>query len=338
MIVSKIRYNKMNRDGLLFSILLRHVPAFLFGMAMYHIVFIGRNDKLTIGQSSSSSSRMLQQLQGPDWTSSSSCPGPISESQRQTLKEEIEDYEKSSKFQDKIEEVKGENKVAIHHVAINNYLQEKLLQPNWSILELGCATGKMIHMVESYYKESNHPYKDMVGIELVPGWVRFAQSYYPSIESEIQIYEGDVTDFTPLPAPHTFKTFDFIMLNDVAEHIQKERYGCLFQQLQHVTHSGSLIYFHTPNPQAQLTDKNQYYENVLPHAFLIAGMAQHGFELVQLEQDIDTDANNHKMSKDTKTMAWLRTKTKCEKNGYPKYYHAIFRRVPGTKQGVFQLQ
>jgi cyclopropane fatty-acyl-phospholipid synthase-like methyltransferase len=332
MIVSTTR----NKNGTTGAILLqRHLPTFLLGM-MVALMLCNLGTTIQIVEihtdvAARTGSATTSEL--PKFT----CPA-ISESERQGLKKEIADYEKSSRFQAKIKEVRGELDVAIHHKAIDTYLREKVLQPNWSVLELGCAAGKMISMVESWYNTENHPHRELVGVELVPGWVDFAKSYFPDQESSIRVHVGDVTDFTPLPEPHATTTFDLVMLNDVAEHIQKDRYGCFFQQLQRVTRRNSLIYFHTPNPQAQLADSTQSYENVLPHAYLINGMAQHGFELVSMEQDVETDAGNTNMAKDLQTMSHLRKNTKCEKNGYPKYYHAVFRRVPPRMQGVFELQ
>jgi cyclopropane fatty-acyl-phospholipid synthase-like methyltransferase len=333
MIVSTTHKN----NGTTRKSLQRHLPTFLLGM-MVTLMLRNFGTTIQIVQIHADlPARGGVGMATNDARSKLTCP-TISESERRGLEQEISDYEKSSRFQDKILEVRGELDAAIHHKAIDAYLREKVLQPNWSVLELGCAAGKMIAMVESWYNTQNHPHKELVGVELVPGWVDFAKSYFPSQGSSIRVHPGDVTDFTPLPEPHATTTFDLVMLNDVAEHIQKDRYGCFFQQLQRVTHRNSLVYFHTPNPQAQLKDATQSYENVLPHAYLVNGMAQHGFELVTMEQDVETDAGNTKMSDDTHTMSHLRKNTKCEKNGYPKYYHAVFRRVPPRMQSVFELQ
>jgi hypothetical protein len=115
------------------------------------------------------------------------------------------------------------------------------------------------------------------------------------------------------------------MLNDVAEHIQKERYGCFFQKLKEVTHEGSLVYMHTPTPQAQLAVKDQYLENVLPHHYLVIGMALAGFELVTFEHDADTRCPN-KGSREFLPLSVR--KVVCLHNKWPKYYHVIFRKSP----------
>jgi hypothetical protein len=115
------------------------------------------------------------------------------------------------------------------------------------------------------------------------------------------------------------------MLNDVAEHIQKERYGCFFQKLKEVTHEGSLVYMHTPTPQAQLTDEGQFVENVLPHHYLVTGMALAGFELVTFEHDVDTVCSE---KGGREFLPRSVREVGCLWNMWPKYYHVIFRKSP----------
>ena len=66
---------------------------------------------------------------------------PITKAQTDALQQEIKDYEGSQRFNAKVREVKGVKKVAAHHKAINKYLSEKVMQPGWSVLELGCAAA-----------------------------------------------------------------------------------------------------------------------------------------------------------------------------------------------------
>mmetsp|Transcript_7498 Transcript_7498/g.21910 ORF Transcript_7498/g.21910 Transcript_7498/m.21910 type:complete len:340 (-) Transcript_7498:115-1134(-) len=254
---------------------------------------------------------------------------PITEEERQGLQREIRDYEGQTRFHQKIQEVEGKRKTDAHHVAIDKYLKERVLRPGWSVLELGCAAGTMLQMVKRAYAAGIGDHGDFVGVELVTGWVRFAEKYFA--DKGISVFEGDITNFA-LPAPFAEKTFDFVMLNDVAEHIQKARYGCFFNKLREVTHEGSIVYVHTPNPQAQLVDAGQFYENVLPHHVFVTGMAYAKFELVALEQDVDTQCSDRRMIPQLPTMM---QNTGCAMNWYPKYYHAVFRRVDGKK--VFNL-
>ena len=180
---------------------------------------------------------------------------------------------------------------------------------------------------------------------------------------------GDITDFE-LPGPYEGATFDFIMLNDVVEHIQRGRFGCLFLKLQELTHSGSLVYIHTPTAEAQLyrhsfpstvtpmavdagdadshanaNAKNDNDEgkdrsrlltersNVLPHHFLYTGMAMAGFELVEMEMDTQTNCGGriYHLSRMLQTFDM----STCNVGGYVKYSHMLFRRASDEK--VFEM-
>ena len=112
---------------------------------------------------------------------------PITPEQTAALKSEIRDYEASKRFTDKLDEVQGKTPVAAHHVAIEKYLREKVLQEGWSVLELGCAAGMMLQLVKQGYEKAGNKHKEFVGVELVTGWVKFAQAHH----TDIQIFEGE---------------------------------------------------------------------------------------------------------------------------------------------------
>lgn len=184
----------------------------------------------------------------------------------------------------------------------------------------------MLQAVLSAYEELPHLRSrgKFQGVELVPGWVKFASSFFESKYANISFVVGDITEFSLDPSN---QTFDFVMLNDVVEHLQQHRYGCFFDQLKSVTHKESIVYMHTPTPHAQLFENGQYYENLLPHHILIAGMAAAGFELVTFEHDLDT-----KCGGDLSSSAPLQLQRgECSVGGWIKYYHATFIRRGGRE-------
>lgn len=253
---------------------------------------------------------------------------PMTEKQKIDLASEIKDYMNSPKFHQKINEVKSNEATPIH-TSIAKYLTDHVLQANWSILELGCAAGMMLQMVGDACKGDANlgSARDLVGIELTTGWVKFAENHF----DDISIYEGDITDFD-LPAPYTTVTFDFVMLNDVMEHIQKDRYGCFFDMIKKKTHRGSVVYMHTPTPEFQLTETDQYYENVLPHHHVILGMALAGFELVALDHDMEVGCLSR-----TPTLH-VPKRIQCAHSPpgkWPLFYHMIFHRSADDR--VFKL-
>lgn len=243
------------------------------------------------------------------------------------LQKEIEDYEKSEKFFNKITEVKGGAKISSVHSAIVDYVTSNILKPGFSVLELGAAAGVIIGRIFDAYNKIDElrklPRGRFQGVELVDGWVAFANQHFAG---NISFVKGDITEFD---LGHN-GTFDLIIMADVMEHVQKNRYSCLLQKLSEVTHPGSIVYMHTPTPEAQLKDARQYFENVLPHHLLVAGMASAGFELVEFIHD-----------KTSKCHTWSRLRHvrkspvlpkglrggRCYQNGWLKYYHATFVRV-----------
>lgn len=104
------------------------------------------------------------------------------------LKAEIAHYENMRKFKEKIKEVQGERPIAVSHAAIQKYLGEKVLDPNWSVLELGCAAGMMLKVVRDLYRNGIGNHSDLVGVELVTGWVKFAQEFFVGENDGIHVF------------------------------------------------------------------------------------------------------------------------------------------------------
>lgn len=248
----------------------------------------------------------------------------MTEEKQAMLQKEIADYETSVRFQSKIDEVRGKRRMDTHHASIKSYLYEKVLHEDiHSVLELGCAAGMMLKVAYEWYDTADKRPDVWVGLELVTGWVTFAQDYFPNeLSSKIHVFEGDMTEFS-LPQPYEHQTFDFIMLNDVLEHLDRTRYGCFFDALKRVTHAGSIVYAHTPTPEAQLVDRGQFIENALPHHILIAGMQTAGFELVAFEMDVGTRCSNSYL---IETAPKIIKNTRCAMGGWTKYTHAVFYR------------
>lgn len=254
---------------------------------------------------------------------------PINETERLQIMKEIDSYQTSPKFKAKIREAEGLQASGKTHTGISEYLLKNILEPGWSILELGCAAGNMLRIVRDIYKvHLNSSQKELVGVELVQGWAEWANNYF----EDIQVYEGDVTHFNL----DGHEQFDFVMLNDVIEHIQSSRYGCLFRKLQEVTHIGSVVYMHIPTPQAQLIERDQFIENVVPHHFLISGMSRFGFELVTLEHDVQTDCGSNLIEYSSNNIPRQVRKSRCSMNGWAKYCHMVFRR--SSDRRLFQIR
>lgn len=228
-----------------------------------------------------------------------------------SLEREIEAYMLSPKFQAKIEEVAGSRDLGSRQLSIDSFLRSHVFQRGQSLLDMGCAAGAMIKLFQQSGVRA-------VGVELVDGWVRAANAY------ALKVIKADITDV------RLDSTFDVITLNDVVEHVQPERYPCLFQSLQAHSHVGTAVYMHTPSPEQQLRERRgQYYENVVGHDDIVVGMAHVGFQLERFEYDIMTDCG-------MAPAAHLKQHTRCydRRTRTPRYTHFLFRYAPLRKRNA----
>lgn len=267
----------------------------------------------------------------------SQCQPPTNK-EIEDIAKEIEHYKTLSKYANKIREAEGKNTMGGQHTAIMDFLKQNVFEAGWSVLDLGAAAGAMLRYTMDAYAELDHlkgtPWGKFHGVELVDGWVDFAREYFNHHQTygHVGFAQGDITNFTLDGEFGTQRTFDFVMLNDVMEHLQIKRYGCFFNKIRSETHDGSVVYMHTPTPEAQLLDKGQFYENILPHHIVIAGMAQKGFQMLSFQYDMDTHCGG---SPNDSTPRLLRN-AKCLVHGWPKYYHVLFVRTEDSR--VFNLK
>jgi SAM-dependent methyltransferase len=237
---------------------------------------------------------------------------PLLESEKLSLLHEIKEYEKSYRFQEKLDETRGLRAPDPRQGSIAKYLARNALRKNMSILDLGCAAGNLLKLVSKELERLGGQ-GNLTGIELVPGWVTGGNQ---ALNGTAHIIEGDVTDFKlGSPPPQ----YDLLMMNDALEHVLTTRYACLFKAIsEHTTKPGSFVYFHIPAPATQLLDHEQYFENVVPPHVLISGLAAYGYELYNFEQD-------------TGTRSRFNFKTIMNGYGTAKYLHILFRK-PATKK------
>jgi hypothetical protein len=156
----------------------------------------------------------------------------------------------------------------------------------------------------------------------VPGWALAASRYLRHWNATV--VNADITEVDLGSA-----TFDLVMLNDVMEHVMSSRHGCLWRTLSR--YARDFVYLHVPTPEAQLDDRGQYIETVVPHATVVAGLAAAGFALERFEPDYDTVCGQPQGWADR----WARyagrapTTVGCGSGrGTAKYSHMLFRKAP----------
>ena len=215
-------------------------------------------------------------------TKEAQCPSDATPANYTTiLQREAIDYEQSSKFRNKIDELHGKRYVDWEGGRIGEvvYGLRALIRPRKtaSILDLGCASG-LITLWAQGFASSLGSNAEVWGVELVPGWVSAAKSFANGRATFIQ---GDLT------AINLKKTFDVVFMSDSYEHIPAYRYEALWKVLATHTHEGSKILIHSPLPSVQLrfakhkAGGQQYFENVVSKRDLAACGKQNGFKLYQ---------------------------------------------------------
>ena len=202
------------------------------------------------------------------------------------LAEEAIHYEQSRKFMNKIKELHGKIPVdwEVGRIGEIAYALRALIRPGVtsSILELGCASG-MITLWSERLAGSSGSKVDVMGVELVPGWVKAAARF---AGGRATFVEGDMTNVS------LGKTFDVVYMADSYEHIPAYRYWSLWSVLHAHTHQGSHVYIHAPTPEIQRAEQRskkkrgagkagQYFEEVVTRKCLERLAEQFNFTLYQ---------------------------------------------------------
>ena len=219
------------------------------------------------------------------------------------LTKEVESYQHSRKYRNKINELRGEKfvnweKGRIGEIASS--LREIIIPGKTkSILDLGCASG-LITMYSyglltasatpTEIKESNTYFVKtaahaIVGVELVPGWVEEATRF---AGNRVAFVEHDMTTV------RLERTFDVIYLADSMEHIPKFRRQPLWRVIAEHSHLGTDVYMHIPTPARQRKESRypnnlrQHFEEIVLYPELDKEARCYGFILQRLRVNEDT--------------------------------------------------
>ena len=107
-----------------------------------------------------------------------------------------------------------------------------------TLLELGCGPGALTWLVSRKIKSGF-----IEATDLSPYAIDFAKQHINN--KNVFLYTGDVVKYKPQHA----KSFDFITLFDVLEHIPMQQHEKLFANITTYMHSKTLLLINIPNPQ-----------------------------------------------------------------------------------------
>jgi glycosyltransferase involved in cell wall biosynthesis/SAM-dependent methyltransferase len=146
----------------------------------------------------------------------------------------------------------------------------ELIAPRDSVLDLGCGVGISTAFIRSL------GVRDLLGVDFAPELIQSAQREHPGIEFR-------VADVAQLDCG---RSFDFIVLADVVEHVPAERYPALFEVLSRHSHPDTLVWMSIPDPdwielmRAHRPEQLQIIDNAVRMRALLDLAERSGFRLV----------------------------------------------------------
>jgi glycosyltransferase involved in cell wall biosynthesis/SAM-dependent methyltransferase len=146
----------------------------------------------------------------------------------------------------------------------------ELIAPRDSVLDLGCGVGVSTAFIRTL------GVRDLLGVDFAPDLIESARRAHPDIEFR-------VSDITQLDCR---RSFDFIVLADVVEHVPAERYPQLFDVLARHSHADTLVWMSIPDPdwilrmRAHRPERLQIIDNAVRMRHLLDLAEPSGFRLV----------------------------------------------------------
>lgn len=165
--------------------------------------------------------------------------------------------------------------VNLRHLHLFNSIVATGLRRHHHILEIGCGIGQLTGLLHQYLRKG-----EIMAVDISPQSVEIARKRIGS-SNRIQFAVSDMTAFEP------GKTFDYIILPDVLEHIPLENHFALFGLLSKCMHATSQIIIHIPHPDLIENDRLhqpeilQIIDQPIPADLMMKNAYAHDLQLVE---------------------------------------------------------
>ena len=151
------------------------------------------------------------------------------------------------------------------------------LQSNSAVLEIGCGIGTLTYLLTRKVKTGR-----IEATDISPQSIEYAKKNL--VRPNLSLFAGDILQLEPQS-----KTFDYVLLFDVIEHIPVEDHTALFSRISRWMHDDSCLLINIPNPGYILFDEKnnpaalqEIDQPVFPD-HLATVLAKSGLDIVQFE-------------------------------------------------------
>lgn len=117
------------------------------------------------------------------------------------------------------------------------------LQNNSTVLEIGCGIGTLTYLLTQKVKTGR-----IEATDISPQSIEYVNKNL--VRPNLFSFAGDILQLEP-----SVKSFDYILLFDVIEHIPLEDHATLFSKISRWMHEGSWLLINIPNPDYILFDQ-----------------------------------------------------------------------------------
>jgi trans-aconitate 2-methyltransferase len=181
-------------------------------------------------------------------------------------------------FYDQFAEKQAKTGINSRHLSILKIVMEAGLQPNHSVLEVGCGIGTVSHLLANQVKQGK-----VLAVDISPESIAKAKENWID-QTNLQFEVSDMSDFDKPD-----ETYDFFVFPDVLEHIPVDQHSRLFQNIQKHSHPDSVVIIHIPAPRylawmiENEPQKLQVIDQPLDSGDLIKSLTSTGFYLDKME-------------------------------------------------------
>lgn len=164
------------------------------------------------------------------------------------------------------------------HLSIIDKLVQAGLKPEHHVLEIGCGIGTVSHLIAKKTAKGS-----VLGVDISPKSIDQAKKAWPTL-TNLSFEVSDMKGFRKED-----KTFDFVVLPDVLEHIPVSDHFSLFETISRHSNENTIIFVHIPSPRflewlIEHEPKNlQVIDQPLETSDLVKNISSNGFYLEKME-------------------------------------------------------